>query len=89
MLVRLAIGIPAGTLVFRAGLVSAASGAFAVALVWSTGRALGISRAAAGLGSALFAVCPLAWSQSTMLEKYALQMALAALVLVAWLVVAH
>ncbi|MEK7476525.1 MAG: tetratricopeptide repeat protein [Candidatus Coatesbacteria bacterium] len=81
MLVRLAVGVPAGSLMFRAGLVSAAAGAFAVACLWSTLGRLGASRTAAALGAALFAVTPLAWWQATMLEKYALQLALAAFVL--------
>jgi len=81
MLVRLATILPAGSLMFRAGLVPAASGAFAVALLWSTATRLGSSRAAAALCAGLFAVSPLVWWQSTMLEKYALQLALAAFVL--------
>ena len=81
LLGRLAFDIPAGGLMFRASLLSAAAGAGTVALAFSCVRALGGSRAAAGLSALLLALQPLLWWQSTMLEKYALQMLLAALAL--------
>lgn len=85
MLVRLALTLPVGGPMFRAALVPAAAGAFAVAGVWRLARRLGAGRAAAAVAAGVFATLPLAWSQSTMLEKYALQLALVPPVLLACL----
>jgi tetratricopeptide (TPR) repeat protein len=85
MLIRLAFPVPAGGLMFRAGLVPAAAGAFAVMGVYRLAARLGASRGAALVSAALFAGLPLVWWQSTMLEKYAPQMALVPPVLIACL----
>lgn len=80
-LLRLAMTLPVAGVVFRAGLVSAAAGAAAAACVFGAVRTLTGRRDAAVLAAALLAVSPYAWWQSTLLDKYALQLALAAFVL--------
>lgn len=85
MLVRLALALPVGSPMFRAGLVPAMAGALAVAGVWRLARRLGAGRAASAVAAAVFAALPLGWSQATMLEKYSLQLALVPPVLLACL----
>ena len=80
LLVRLALLLPAGGPFLRAALVPALAGAGTTALIGSTARALGARPAAAALGAFLFAASPFAWWQATMVEKYSLQLMLAALV---------
>ena len=80
-LLRLATLLPAGGLMFRAGLVSVAAGACAVTGLFTGARALGVRRGPALLAAALFATAPFVWWQATLLEKYAFQLGLAALVL--------
>jgi len=80
-LLRLAMLLPAGGVIFRAGLVCAAAGAAAAAGVFGAVRAVTGRRDAAVLAAALLASSPYVWWQSTLLDKYALQLALAALVL--------
>lgn len=79
--IRLAGEIPAGGVMLRAGLIPASAGAAAVALLFSTARLLGARWGPALAGAALFATGPFLWWQSTMLEKYSLQLCLAALAL--------
>jgi len=81
ILVRLALLVPAGGPFMRAGLVPALAGAGTTALLGSTARALGARPAAAAIGAFLFALTPFAWWQATMVEKYSIQLMLAALVL--------
>ncbi len=85
LLVRLALCIPAGGPMFRAGLVPVAAGALAVAGVHGLARRFGAGRGPSLVAAALFATLPLVWWQSTMLEKYALQLALVPPVLLACL----
>ncbi len=81
LLMRLAMEIPAGGPMFRAGLVSSFAGASACAFLFSVAGKLGASRLVALAGAAALAVQPYVWWQSTMAEKYALQMALALFVI--------
>jgi len=80
LLIRLALLIPVGGPFMRASLVSALAGAGTTVLIGSTARALGARPAAAAVGALLFTVSPFAWWQATMVEKYSLQLMLAALV---------
>jgi tetratricopeptide (TPR) repeat protein len=81
MLIRLFVLLPAGGIMFRATLLPACAGALACVLLYRAARDCGVRRSAAVLAAGVLAVMPYLWWQSTMLEKYALQLFFSALVI--------
>lgn len=84
LILEVAGRVPAGTLAYRANLVSALAGALAVALAYLAGIRYTGSRAASAIAAAALALSHTLWHEATRAEIYAFTLAVSAGAFLAW-----